>query len=76
MPNLKHLSLFFFFFMLARERIFIKMHSTESRCVTGLENILFLNGVHAAVSPGILPAGAVKGLKTQEYNVWLLPHVK
>ena len=45
------------------------MHSTESRCVIGLENVVFLNGVHAAVSPGILPAGAVKWLKTQEYNV-------
>ena len=58
--------------MLTCGRIFIKMHSTESRCVIqliGLENTVFLNGVHVTVSPGILPAGAVKGLKTQEYNV-------
>lgn len=39
--NLKPLSLFAFFFALARERIFIKTHSIESRCVTGPENILF-----------------------------------
>ena len=29
-----------FFFALACEKIFIKMHSTESRCVIGLEKIL------------------------------------
>ena len=34
-------SLFVFFFALACERIFIKMHSAESRCVVGPENILF-----------------------------------
>ena len=32
---------FLFFFALACERIFIKMHSTESRCVIGPENILY-----------------------------------
>ena len=37
--------------------------STESRCVTGPENILFL-GVLASFSPEMLQAGAVKGLKT------------
>ena len=38
--HLKALSLFVFFFALACERIFIKMHSIESRCVTALKNIL------------------------------------
>ena len=42
MRNLKTLSLFVFFFTLARELgIFIKMDSTESRFVIGTENILF-----------------------------------
>ena len=35
----KGLSLFDFFFTLACERIFIKMHSIEGRCVTGPEYI-------------------------------------
>ena len=41
MANLKSLTPFLFFFALPFERIFIKMHSTESRRFTGLENILF-----------------------------------
>ena len=39
--NLKLLSLFFFFFALDCERIFVKTRSTESRCVTGPGNGLF-----------------------------------
>ena len=41
MRNLKPLSLFVFFFALARERSFIKTYSIESRSLTGTENILF-----------------------------------
>ena len=39
--------------------------STESRCVIGPENILFL-GVRASFSPEILQAGAVMGLNNDE----------
>ena len=41
---------FVFFFALACERIFIKMHSTEGRCVIEPENILFLRRVLASFS--------------------------
>ena len=40
--NLKALDPFVFFFALACERIFIKMHNIESSCVIGFENILFV----------------------------------
>ena len=40
MRNLKPFSFYVFFFALARERIFIKMYSIESRCVLGPANIL------------------------------------
>ena len=56
--NVKHCILFVFFFMLACERIFIKTHTTDSRCVIGPENVLFLRWVLASFSPGILQAGA------------------
>ena len=56
--------MFRFFFTLACDRIFIKTHNTESRCVIELENILFARAcVRACIfSPEILRAGAVKGL--------------
>ena len=61
--NLKPLSLSgFFSSALALERIFIKIHYTESRCSRGLENILFFRHVGASFSLEILQAGAVKGL--------------
>ena len=59
--NLKPLRLFVFFFALACERIFLKTHSTESRCVsTGKYTVC--RRVLASFSPGILQAGAVKWL--------------
>ena len=58
----QHLSLFAFFFSLALEIIFIKAHPTESSCVTGPENVLFLKQVCESFSPEILLAGAVKEL--------------
>ena len=52
-----------FFFALACERIFIKTHSTESRCVIGPENArACLQGCQCTFSPELLQAGAVKGL--------------
>ena len=61
--HLKTLSLFVFIsFALACERIFIKTDSTESRCVIGPENILFLRHLRGSFSPEILQAGATKGL--------------
>ena len=36
-----HILLFVFFFALACDRIFIKTHTIESRCVIGAENRLF-----------------------------------
>ena len=41
MQNLKPVSLFAYFFMLAPESIFIKTHCIYNRCVKGPENILF-----------------------------------
>ena len=55
MKNLKPLSLFVFLFALACERIFIKTHCVESRCVTALENTLFAG---ASFSLEILQSGA------------------
>ena len=60
--NLTPLSLSVFIFALARERSFIKTHSTERRRVIGQENIV-CRCIHAAFSPEISQAGAVKGLK-------------
>ena len=42
------------------------MHSIESRCAIGPENVLFGMCVRAFFSPEILHAGAVKGLKVSE----------
>ena len=53
---------FLLFFSLALERFFIKTHRTESRCVIGPENVLFLRHVRASFSPEILLPGTVKGL--------------
>ena len=39
-----------------------KPDSTESRCVTGPENILFLRQVRGSFSPELSEAGAVKWL--------------
>ena len=55
---------FCLFFTLACENIFIKTHSTEGKCVIGLENILFA-GICASYSQEVLQAGTVKGLKAQ-----------
>ena len=50
-----------FFFELACERVFIKMHSIESRCYrTGKYTVC--RRVRASFSPEILQAGTVKGL--------------
>ena len=51
--------LFFFFLALAYERIFIKTHSTESRCVLGPEVYCF-RGIRASFTvPENVQAGAV-----------------
>ena len=42
--------------------VFFKTHTIESRCVTGPENILFSGASMHFFWPGILQAGAVKGL--------------
>ena len=63
------------FSTLARERTFIKTHSIESRCVIGLENILFAgvigleNILFAAVIglENILFAGASMQLSAWKY---------
>ena len=60
--NLKPVSLFVFFIALACEMIFIKMRSTESRCVIGPENMLVLRRVRASFCSDILQAWVVKGL--------------
>ena len=69
MQNVKPLCAFVFFFALACERIFIKRHSIESRCLIGPENILF-QGASVLISArkiyggwGGGGGGAVKGLK-------------
>ena len=59
--NLKSLNIFFFFFELARKRIFIKMHYNESWFVRGPENTAFRR-VLALCSSEIRQAGAVNGL--------------
>ena len=61
-PNLKWLR-FFPLFRWAREKIAIKMHSTDSRSVTGPSNILFAGVCMCALfSPETVQAVAVKGL--------------
>ena len=75
---MKPFSLFVFSFALACERIFIKPHSAESRCVTGPENILFAGaslqhsarkchrmgseGVKSDVIPGLVIVGHTHAL--------------
>ena len=60
--NLKPLSLFVFFFAQACKRIFSKTHSIESRCYrTGKYTVC--RRVLSSLSPEILQAGTVKGLK-------------
>ena len=61
MVNLKPVNLFIFFFALACERIFVKTHRTDNRCVISAENILFV-GASVHRQPEILQVGAVKGL--------------
>ena len=59
--NLKPLSLFVIFFAQACKRIFIKTHSTESRCYrTGKYTVR--RRVRISFSPEILQVSAVKGL--------------
>ena len=62
---MKPLRLFFFFFALAYERIYIKTHTALRVDVIGPENILFAGTLSgsATFSPEILQAGAVKGLR-------------
>ena len=65
MRNLKPLSLCVFFFALACERIFIKMHSIESRCVQDRKTIVYCLHARPCIfhwAPEILPARALKGL--------------
>ena len=77
MPNLKPLRICFYFILLppsdehARERISVKMDSTESRFIIAPSNNHTVWGdvcvcvcVCAFLSPEILQAVAVKGLKT------------
>ena len=52
---------------MARERIFIKTLSTESRWVIGPENILYAGACVHLSNPEILQAGAVKGLNSGGY---------
>ena len=60
--NLKPLSLFVFFFAQSCKRIFTKAHSIESRCYrTGKYTVC--RRVLSSLSPEILQAGTVKGLK-------------
>ena len=65
--NLKPVSLFVFFFALSSERIFMKTHSTEGRCVIGPENTVCMR-IRASFSPEILQALALKGLKTSRVS--------
>ena len=59
---MKPLSLLVFFFAQAREKIFIKMHSTENRCYrTGKYTVC--RRVRASFSPEILQAGTNEGVK-------------
>ena len=69
MRNLKPLSLFVFVFALVCQRIVIKTHSTEERCVIILKNIVFLRRDRASFSPDILQAWAVNGLINHNYVV-------
>ena len=73
--HLKPLSLCVFFFTQACERIFIKMHSIESRCVKGPENILSAGTSLHLSAQKIWQAEAVKGLKLlpQTQLAWLSP---
>ena len=64
MRNLKPLSLCVFFFALACQRIFIRTHNIQSRCVIGPENTA-RRCVHVSFSPEILQATAVKVLKNK-----------
>ena len=73
MQNLKPISLSVFFFALAWERIFTKMHSIESICViqlTGLENILFVGASMHLSAQKYYMLGPVKGLREQVICHW------
>ena len=64
----KPVSLFVFFFTLACERIFIRMHSIESRCVKGLENIVFTG---AQVCPCIFQPRNCTGSDSEGANLFV-----
>ena len=49
-----------FFFALSRERIFIKAHGIESRCVVGPETYTVCKRVRGSFNPEIVLAEAVK----------------
>ena len=62
--NLKPFSLFVFLFALACERIFMRMHCTESRCVIGPDNILFAGAsAHFFFQPGNFTSWGRGGVK-------------
>ena len=62
MQNMKPVSLSVLFFTLAREKIFSKMHSAESRCVIRPEKIPFAGASKCHSALEIVHAGALKGL--------------
>lgn len=59
---MKPVSLSVLFFALAREKIFVKMHSAESRCVIRPEKILFAGASKRHSALEIVHDGALKGL--------------
>ena len=71
MWNLKPLGLFAFFFALACERIFIKTHNIESRCIIGQENTLFA-GASVHLSAQKFTGWGSEGIKTSDcpFSCW------
>jgi len=73
MMSFENLGLFVFFFALACERIFIKMHGTESKFVIRPETILFLRCVRASFTLEIFQAVALKGLIEKGLTIYSSP---
>ena len=66
--NLKPLSLFVFFFALALERIFIKIHRTERRCYRTGKYTVFV--VHPCIfQPGNFTGWGSEGVK--DTSMWM-----
>ena len=61
-PSFKSLTPFFPWFAWTHQRIYIKMHCTESRFVIGPSNICLQACMWALFSPEMLQVAAVKGL--------------